>query len=161
MNRQEGLDKYVRRILKEKGLSLSDVEHRSRGGISDSHISNIASGNFGSLTIGKLKALARGLGVPEDEIFAVARGVPLEDTREFQSSKFATLFHKYKELPAEDKKEVLTLLEMLDREIEWRQMRRMSRIRLVRGLAASEKHEQSVAVADADWVDETVGFGAK
>ena len=120
MTKHEGLDQYVRRILKEKGLSLSEVERRSGGSISDSYVCGIINGNVGSLTIAKLKALALGLGVPEDDVFAVARGVSQKDNHEFQESTFALLFNKYKELSESDKKEVLKFIEILDREIEWR-----------------------------------------
>ena len=120
MTKHEGLDQYVRRILKEKGLSLSEVERRSGGSISDSYVCGIINGNVGSLTIAKLKALALGLGVPEDDVFAVARGVSQKDNQEFQESTFALLFNKYKELSDNDKKEVLKFIEILDREIEWR-----------------------------------------
>ena len=114
------MDQYVRRILKEKGLSLSEVERRSGGCISDSYVCGIINGNVGSLTITKLKALAQGLGVPEDELFAVARGRSTKDNQEFQESTFASLYDKYKDLSEEDKKEVYKLIEVLDREIEWR-----------------------------------------
>lgn len=117
---QESLGEYVRRILKEKNLSLSDVEQRANGRISDSYICNISSGNIGSLTVTKLKALARGLGVPEDELFAVARGVSPEQDA-MQGSAFAMLFDKYKGLSSEDKREVEPLLKVLDNELERRQ----------------------------------------
>lgn len=123
MNDQETLDIYVRRILKEKGLSLSDVERRAGGGISDSYICGIVNGHFGSLTVVKLKSLAHGLGVPEDEIFAVARGIPIQDSSEYMESEFASLFSKFKALSEKDKKEVASLLEMIDREIERRRLR--------------------------------------
>src|SRR5947209_2606346 len=118
LSRQESLDQYARRVIKEKGLSLSDVERRSGGSISDSYVCGIINGNVGSLTITKLKALALGLGVPEDELFAVARGQSPQDNQEFWESTFASLFDKYKHLSDEDKKEVFKLLEVVDREIE-------------------------------------------
>jgi transcriptional regulator with XRE-family HTH domain len=123
MSRHESLDRYVRRVLREKGLSYADVEGRSHGAISDSYIGNIVTGTVGSVTVGKLKALARGLDVSEDEIFAVARGTSPADLRDFQKSRFAVLLEKYKKLPAEDQKETLILLEALEHEIE----RRLSR----------------------------------
>lgn len=123
MNRQESLDRYVRRILKERGLSYADVEERSQGAISDSYIGNIVTGTVGSVTVAKLKALARGLDVSEDEIFAVARGKSPADLRDFQKSRFATLFERYKKLPVEDQSEIQILLETIEHEIERRQMR--------------------------------------
>ncbi len=122
----ENLGGYVRRILKEKKLSLSNVEQRANGKISDSYICSISAGNVGSPTVGKLKALARGLGVPEEEVFAVARGVPLEQAA-FQSSAFAMLFDKYKGLSNEDKQAVEPLLKVLDNELERRQTKSTKR----------------------------------
>lgn len=131
MNRQESLGQYVRRVLKEKNLSLSEVEQRAGGRISDSYICSITTGGAGSVTVAKLKALARGLDVPEDDIFAAARGSQSEDDGEFQVSDFALLFRKFKDLAPEDKGEVQALLQVLQREIEWRQMRPQNRMRLV------------------------------
>jgi transcriptional regulator with XRE-family HTH domain len=124
MSRQESLDLYVRRILKEKGLSYSDVQEHSQGAISDSYIGNIVTGTVGSVTVAKLKALARGLDVSEDEVFAVARGNSPADLRDFQKSRFAALFDKYRKLPGDDQKEMLILLEAVEHEIDRRQMRR-------------------------------------
>src|ERR1044071_9823084 len=91
MSNKESLDKYVRRILKEKGLSISDVKELSEGRISKGYICGIANGKVGGLTLGKLLALARGLGVAEEEIIAVAIGASLEDMNGFRESKFAML----------------------------------------------------------------------
>jgi len=124
MSKHESLEQYVRRILKEKGLTYADVAERSQEAISDSYIGNIVAGSIGSLTVAKLKALARGLDVSEDEIFAAARGNSPADLRHFQKSRFATLFDRYKKLSGEDQKEMLVLLEAVEHEIERRQMRR-------------------------------------
>ncbi|MBD0325941.1 MAG: helix-turn-helix domain-containing protein [Pyrinomonadaceae bacterium] len=123
MSKQESLDRYVRRVLKEKGLSYAEVEARSEGAISDSYIGNIVTGSVGSVTVAKLKALARGLDVSEDEIFAIARGQSPADLRDFQKSRFVAIFDKYKRLHADDQKEMLILLEAVEHEIERRQLR--------------------------------------
>jgi transcriptional regulator with XRE-family HTH domain len=146
VTRHEGLDQYVRRILKEKGLSLSEVERRSGGSISDSYVCGIINGNVGSLTIAKLKALALGLGVPEDEVFAVARGVSPKDNQEFQESTFALLYYKYKELSDEDKGEVIKFIEVLDREIEWR--RTGPKLKASSAASAGENSEDAPAVVE-------------
>jgi transcriptional regulator with XRE-family HTH domain len=121
INGQESLDKYVRRVLKNKRLSLMEVSRRARGGISDAYLCSITKGNFGSLTVAKLKALAEGLGVPEQEVLAVACGSEPGSEPDFESSKFDSLFNKYRGLSDEDKRELGPILEMFEREVEWRQ----------------------------------------
>lgn len=72
----ETLAEYVTRIMDEKGLKVADIERRSGGEIADSYITKIMRGTSKNPTIDKLKILAQGLGVDEDEIFQVARQVP-------------------------------------------------------------------------------------
>jgi transcriptional regulator with XRE-family HTH domain len=126
MSDQNSLCKYVRRILKEKKLLLSEVNQRSGGLISESYISSITKGKVGDLTVGKLLALARGLGVAEEEIIAVASGAMSKDDYRFQESEFAMLFYSYREFSDEDKREVFMLLKLVEREIEWRRARQES-----------------------------------
>lgn len=78
-NRQgakEDLADYLRRMRNDKGLSLRDVEVKSGGRISKGYVGQIENRTVlgQSVTPQKLQALAVGLGVSEDEIFAVARG---------------------------------------------------------------------------------------
>lgn len=70
----EDLRQYVKRTLKLKRLSLRDVQRRSGGDITQGYVGAIIKGTNSNLTVDKLKALARGLGVDEDEMFLVARG---------------------------------------------------------------------------------------
>ena len=72
-NRADDLAMYVARILQEKRLSLHDVQVMSGRKITDAYVSSIVRGRARNLSVDKLKALARGLGVDEDEIFRVAR----------------------------------------------------------------------------------------
>jgi transcriptional regulator with XRE-family HTH domain len=71
----EELPDYVRRIREEKGLSTGDVEARSLNTISDAYILRIEKGYVRNVSPEKLRALAQGLGVDEDEIFRIARGL--------------------------------------------------------------------------------------
>jgi transcriptional regulator with XRE-family HTH domain len=71
---QERLADYVRRVRSAKGLSLSKVEKNSQGEIDGSYVNRIENDLVRNVTPEKLRALAKGLGVPEDEIFDVARG---------------------------------------------------------------------------------------
>jgi transcriptional regulator with XRE-family HTH domain len=75
---KQGLSRYVERVMKEKHLSRRDVKLRSGGEITDSYVSGIISGSAKNLSIGKLKALARGLRVREIELIRVAFGLSEE-----------------------------------------------------------------------------------
>lgn len=70
----EYLSKYVAAVINERGLDLGDVQRRSNGAIKRAYVSKIMNGKTKTPSIDKVKALALGLGVDEDEIFLVARG---------------------------------------------------------------------------------------
>jgi transcriptional regulator with XRE-family HTH domain len=74
-NGPELLGQYVKRIMEEKGLGLKDVQVLSGDTITDAYVANIVNGNAANPSVDKLKALALGLGVDEDELFLVARGI--------------------------------------------------------------------------------------
>jgi transcriptional regulator with XRE-family HTH domain len=118
MIKRDGLCNYVRRILKEKEMTFSDVERRSEKSISDSYVHGISSGNISNLSLDKLSALARGLGVTETQLFFAAFGVSHMDPEEFDESELGFLLHKYRELSVEDRTQLRALLAILDREID-------------------------------------------
>lgn len=72
------LAEYVRSQMLAQGLSLRDVELRSKHGgmqgITKSHINKIKNGFVTNPSPDKLKALARGINRPEEEIFAIVLG---------------------------------------------------------------------------------------
>jgi transcriptional regulator with XRE-family HTH domain len=76
----ERLADYVRRVRSEKNFSLLDVQRNSHNQIAGSYVSKIENGlaDADGVTPKKLQALALGLQVSEEGIFAVARGKPLE-----------------------------------------------------------------------------------
>lgn len=78
----ETLGEYVKRILEEKHLTMYDVEVRSERRIADAYVANVLTGVAKNLTVDKLKALAVGIGEPEDDVFKVARGLPLDRAEE-------------------------------------------------------------------------------
>jgi transcriptional regulator with XRE-family HTH domain len=75
--RIETLSQYVKRILIEKQFTHKSVEERSEKGITDAYVGSIVNGSAKNPSVDKLKALAVGLDEPEDEVFKVARGLPL------------------------------------------------------------------------------------
>lgn len=116
---RESLPDYVRRVAKEKGLSYRQVARR--GGISAPSISDILSGKTKKVKLETLKALAKGLEVPEDEIFAIARGKTLESMspHDFTSALEALgveQFHVDGGLPSltlEDQQEIIAMIKAM------------------------------------------------
>lgn len=139
----ETLADYVRRVRNEKRLSLADVHVQAkRAGlaIGKTHINRIENGFIepSSVTPGKLRALAAGLGIPEDEIFDVARGkLKVTEADLADDEQIAALFYEYKELTEEDKQELRTTMEIVRQEI---------RRRRAAGELASQKNSKKVRV---------------
>ena len=72
----ETLTDFIQRILRQKALSLHDVERNSDGAITSSYISKIARGNIKSISVETIAALAVGLDVDPFDVFAAAYGRP-------------------------------------------------------------------------------------
>lgn len=90
------LEDYVRRVMRDKNLSALDVERISGRRISDSYINKIVAGEAKSLTIDKVQALATGLGIGEEEIFRVVRGLPIDgETFDPQLARIVELWSTY------------------------------------------------------------------
>jgi transcriptional regulator with XRE-family HTH domain len=106
----ESLADFVRRVRSEKGFSLSDVRRNSGLQIANSYVSRIENGEVTNVTPEKLKALAKGLKVSEDEIFAIARGKPLNGA-EAVDAEMAHFASRVKKLTAQQRR---------DFEIAWR-----------------------------------------
>jgi transcriptional regulator with XRE-family HTH domain len=105
---------YVRRIRNEKNLSLAQVSSRSHGRIGKTHINRIENGTVVRVSLMKLRALALGLDVPEDDLIAVAQGKlpPTEATR-----NEAKLLSYFRQLSADRQEDVLVMLQALARRI--------------------------------------------
>jgi transcriptional regulator with XRE-family HTH domain len=109
---RKSLSEYVDRVLKDKNLSTYDVERLSGKAISQSTVNRIANGEVQQPGPDTLKALAKGLDVPESELFAIVRGVT--DT---PKGRFAELYAQYNRLGSNEKKSADYLIEILEREI--------------------------------------------
>jgi transcriptional regulator with XRE-family HTH domain len=110
MELPETLADYVSRIRQEKRLSLNDVVRQSGNQIANSHVSRIENGFTTNVTTDKLRALAKGLGVPEEEIFAVARGKSVTGDLQLDELK---LLEYFRVLPAESREILLAYAEMM------------------------------------------------
>lgn len=108
------LAEYVRRIRNEKDFSLAQVSAGSRRQISKTHINRIENGTVASISLIKLRALALGLGVPEDDLIAVAQGKlpPIDATK-----SEARLLSYFRQLAADRQEDVLVMLQALAKRI--------------------------------------------
>jgi transcriptional regulator with XRE-family HTH domain len=112
---------YVRRIRHEKNLSLAQISARSRGQISKTHINRIENGTGTRVSLIKLRALARGLGVSEDALMAVAQGkAPPTQT----TTNEVELLSYFRQLSTNLQEGVLVMLRALVKSIPANQIRR-------------------------------------
>jgi transcriptional regulator with XRE-family HTH domain len=70
----QGLAAYVSEKMQRQNLSLHDVAKRSGRRISHATVANVVNATSKEVKASTLAGLAKGLGVSEDEIVAVARG---------------------------------------------------------------------------------------
>jgi transcriptional regulator with XRE-family HTH domain len=116
----EELADYLRQKLNE-GATLRGIEERSGGSITHSYLSKLLSGAASNPSRDKLKAIALGLGVPEDEVFAAAQGRTRSESEVFNSEIYLML-KGYDELSKKDKVELLPTVRMLSAEIRRRNL---------------------------------------
>ena len=76
------LSEFVKKTRAEKKLSAADVERNSGGRISDAYVLRIERGEVANVSPEKLDALADGLEVSADQIYRIARGLPLETPKD-------------------------------------------------------------------------------
>jgi transcriptional regulator with XRE-family HTH domain len=119
MGHKESLSDFVRRIMSEQNLTYREVEARAKGKITGGYVNDIVQKKTTNPSIDKLKALAKGLGRPEDEVMSIARGSvkPSED-KEFTESLYFMLYEKAKDASPEKKEFIKSILKMIDRELD-------------------------------------------
>lgn len=104
--------------MEEKNLSTYDVARRSGNLITHQTVWSLLNAQGKDVKVGTLKALAKGLGVSEDEIFAVARGITTVANSDFKNWKFASLFEDAQQLTPEQMREFEILMEIARREVQ-------------------------------------------
>lgn len=107
---QESLSDYVRRVANEKSLSHREIARRSGDLISHVTVGDIINNNRGDVKVETIKGLAKGLGVSEEEIFAVVRGKTTSGELAFDELR---LLEVYRMLPPEKRLEAIAHLEVL------------------------------------------------
>ena len=70
----EPLSEFIQRILRQKGLSLHDVERNSEKAITSSYLSKIINGKVKSIGVEIIVGLAKGLDVDPFDVFAAILG---------------------------------------------------------------------------------------
>jgi transcriptional regulator with XRE-family HTH domain len=106
------LAEYVRRVRQEKGFSTPDVERNSGNQITDGYVSQIENEYVKNVSPAKLKALAKGLQVNEDEIFAVARGQTTVGELTFDEGR---ILQSFRSLSPDRRRIALDVMESLNK----------------------------------------------
>lgn len=109
-SRLDGLADYVRRVIREKGLTYRQVADKAkRGGhkLSHSTVGEIIKNPQTSFRLETLQALAYGLGVAEDEIINRARGIQQPSPSEYHRRLVEQIYDEL-ETASSDKEKYLT-----------------------------------------------------
>jgi len=122
MERVESLADLVRRVRREKNLSLNDVVRHSGGRIANSHVSRIENGFATNITTAKLRALAAGLQISDDEVFAAAHGKAMTEAQGPEDC--AALFYGWDEATAEDRSAALVAIKMIAETFQRRRLQK-------------------------------------
>jgi len=101
---------YVRCVRNKKNLSLAQISARSHGRIGKTHINRIENGTVARVSLIKLRALALGLDVPEDDLIAVAQGKP---PRTGATRSEVDLLACFRQLSADRQEDVVVMLQAL------------------------------------------------
>jgi transcriptional regulator with XRE-family HTH domain len=116
---QETLADFVRRVRNEKNLSLTDVERRSGDQIANSYVSRIENGLVTNVSPQKLTALAKGLGVDDSEVMAIAFGKKRSDPA-IEDALLHAMGYEYGKLSEKDKEALRPVLELVLEQIKQR-----------------------------------------
>ena len=73
---KENLSQLVARVVREKGLSLTEVVKAAEGEITKGYVSGIIKGNVRNISLDKLIALAKGIGEDARVLFDAYYGRP-------------------------------------------------------------------------------------
>ena len=80
----ETLAEFVTRVIAEKHLSFRRVAEQSNNQLSHSSVAEIANGQRIDIRKDTLIALAKGLDVPAEDVFRVARGLSIDTAGKYE-----------------------------------------------------------------------------
>jgi len=95
---RETLGEYVKRMTEQKGISLRELERRSGGRVTGSHLSKITKGSSKNVTVETVVGLALGLDVDPHEVFSIASGHSIKEATEADSVDLLVLADAVKKL---------------------------------------------------------------
>jgi transcriptional regulator with XRE-family HTH domain len=113
----ETLPEFISRVMDEGRLSGAEVERLSNKAISQSQINRIRAGKSANPSLITLKALALGLGVQEEKLFAIVRGSE-PDSMQLAHEGVKSLITKFDQIPIKRRPYAQNLIEMLNREFD-------------------------------------------
>jgi hypothetical protein len=114
------LAEYVKRRMIELNRSYQGVADSSKGKLSHGTVFNIANERVKEIKETSLRGLADGLEISFSELARIAYGEQYQSSEEYKGSRFAELAEAFEKLPESDKKELITVLNILRREIDRR-----------------------------------------
>lgn len=110
----ETLAEFVQRIRREKRISLNEVVTRSGGQVSNAYVSKVENGLILKVSVPKLRGLAKGLGITEEEIISVAQGNPMKGL----SARLEIISLKFGNLPKDKQSKAEPVIEALDQYLD-------------------------------------------
>jgi transcriptional regulator with XRE-family HTH domain len=96
----ETLGEYVKRMTRQKGISLRELERRSDGRVTGSHLSKIIKGVSKNVTIETILGLAMGLEVDPHEVFSIASGCKAKESNKMDPLVLADAVKRMADNPA-------------------------------------------------------------
>ena len=84
----------------ERRLSGYEIERRSSRKISQSYFNRIKAGQIVNPSPEKLKAIADGMGISEEHLFAIVRGIT-PDSKSIAHEGLNLIFKKFEQLPTD------------------------------------------------------------
>ena len=114
---KENLSQLVGRVVREKGLSLTEVVKAAEGAITKGYVSGIIKGNVRNISLDKLIALAKGIGEDARVLFDAYYGRPpgpraeLREVTEWSAADLAAIVQRLVDSPR--LRDIVTLADAL------------------------------------------------